>query len=425
MRDVEKALAAIAELDPRIGAFTGVDPSARGGPGPLAGIPIAVKELCAVEGLPWQAGSLVRAGVRAERDATAVAMVRAAGAAIVGVTATHEFAWGITSRHETLGGPRNPWNTDRIAGGSSGGSAAAVASGIVPAALGTDTGCSIREPASFCGVVGFKPTYGIVPTHGVIPLAPSLDHVGVIADEVATAARVAEVMGVPATARLADLTDLRIGVTPQLQGPDLPRDRRACLTAAEQALEALGATLIPVQLPAAALVAEAYRIVQNAEAFAVHSQQLRTWPSRRSDYSRSLQTLLAGAADVDLDGYRAGVRLMAGIRHETGRVLSGVDLLLTPVSAAGPSRWSDPDRSDLIGADGLRVALRDAVLPYTQLQNVAGLPACSVPAGLDADGLPVGVQITGRPWGDPLVLAASSLLRDALRGRIDRRPTVT
>jgi Asp-tRNA(Asn)/Glu-tRNA(Gln) amidotransferase A subunit family amidase len=419
---VGEVLAAIGRLDPVIGAFTATDPGAVTGVGPLAGMPVAVKEVFAVRGLPWTAGSLTRRDVVADTDAAAVAALRAAGAAIVGVTRSHEFAWGLPTWHEVLGGPRNPWDTTRITGGSSGGSAAAVAAGLVPAALGTDTGCSIRLPAAFCGVVGFKPTHGRISTDGAVPLSPSLDHVGVLAAEVEVAARVAAVLGVESGAPVEDLDGLVVGVGEPPQGLPLPADRAASVTAAVTVCRDLGARIVPVRLPPAEDVAACYAAVQAAEAAAVHVDELGIWPARRQDYGSDVRERMDRAVRVDLAGYRHGIRLAVSLRERAAALLAGVDLLLTPVAACAPGLVIRPHDVEVAGRP---VPLRDAVLPYTQWQNVCGLPACAVPAGVDAGGLPVGVQVTGRPWADGLVLGAAGLLQARLRARLPAAPPVS
>ncbi len=423
MDGIAAALERIDRVDGRVGAFTAVDRAPhRTAGGVLDELPVAVKEIFAVRGLPWTAGSLVRRDVVADHDAETVAALRAAGAGIVGVTRSHEFAWGLPTWHQVLGGPRNPWDTRRICGGSSGGSAAAVAAGMVPVALGSDTGCSIRLPAAFCGVVGFKPSHGRIGTGGVVPLAPSFDHVGVIAAEVTDAARVLRVLGVPIGAPVrTGLQGLAVGVARAPQGLPLPTERAHCVQAAVETCADLGARIVGVDLPAADRVAQAYVQVQRGEAYAVHTRELGTWPGRAADYGDDVRRHLERAEAAGADEYAAGIRLTLALREETARVLADVDLLLTPVAACAPGFTDRPHEADVAGRP---VALRDAVLPYTQLQDVCGLPACTVPAGADADGMPVGVQLTGRPWADAEVLTAAGLLREALRGRLPARPSL-
>lgn len=423
---IEAALDRIRRIDGKIGAFTAVDPDAARaaiGNRPLADVPVGVKEIFAVKGLPWTAGSLVRRDVVADRDAATVSRLRATGAGIVGVTRSHEFAWGLSTWHETLGGPRNPWDLRRITGGSSGGSAAAVAAGMVRVALGTDTGGSVRLPAAFCGVVGFKPSHGRVTTDGVLPLTPSFDHVGVLAAEVADAVRVLAALGLPLGAvERRDLQGRVVGVAASPQGLPLPPDRAACLDVAVQACADIGAEVREVTLPSAAEVARAYDVVQRGEAYAIHTRELQTWPGRADDYGSDVRAKLERAAALTPEEYADGIRLTLLLRERSAAVFAEVDLLITPVSACGPGFTDRPHDAEV---GGHAVPLRDAVLPYTQLQDVCGLPACAVPAGLDGDRMPVGVQVTGRPWADGDVLVAAAALREALRHRLPEYPPVS
>ena len=415
-------IAAMTATNERVGAFSALDHQATAGPGPLHGVAVGVKELFAVRGLPWTAGSLTRRDVVADEDAAAVARLRAAGALIVGMTRSHEFGWGLPTWHDTLGGPRNPWDLDRITGGSSGGSAAAVAAGMVPLALGTDTGCSIRLPAAFCGVVGMKPTHGRISTSGVVPLAPSFDHVGVLAAEVDEAVRALQVLGLtePHEPR-PDLAGLVVGVPDRPQGIPLPEHRQRSVDAAIEACRARGAAVRTVELPPAADVADIYAAVQRGEALPIHRDELRTWPAQADRYGSDVRGHLERAESATQADYPAAVRRLLELREQTAAVLAEVDVLLTPVAACAPAPTASPHEVEV---DGRPVPLRDAVLPYTQLQDLCGLPACAVPAGVDRHGLPVGVQVSGRPWADLLVLDLARTLREALRGRLPDRPPV-
>lgn len=406
---VERALARIDECDDDVRAFVQVDAEGarrqaqqlRTGsdPGPLQGVPVAVKDLYDVVGQPTRAGSLVPSAEPARQDAAAVARLRAAGAVVVGRTRTSEFAWGLTTWHPTLGGTRNPHDLERTVGGSSGGSAAAVAAGMVPLALGTDTGCSIRLPAAWCGLVGHKPTHGSVPLDGVVPLAPSLDVAGALVRTVQDARLALHVLtGRPLEG--AAVGRLRVG-----------RPGGEVLAAVERAVADVVDALRPAQvrdvtLPMADRLQRLYGVVQGREAVEVH-RRAGWWPARSDAYGADVRARVeASEALTDEQAERAG-RERAALRAAVDRLFDDVDLLVLPVAACGPSRTEAPDERP----DGAGL-LRDAVLPWTVLANLCGLPACAVPAGRDDDGLPVGVQLVGRHGADALVLAAAAAVEE-------------
>jgi Asp-tRNA(Asn)/Glu-tRNA(Gln) amidotransferase A subunit family amidase len=414
----------IDTVDQKVGAFTAVDDVRsradaadwaaryrRGDElGPLAGVPIAVKELIEVDGLPYTGCSDTRRGMTGRRDAPVVAALREAGAVVVGTTRTHELAWGITTQHETLGSTRNPWRLDRVPGGSSGGSAAAVAYGAVPLALGTDTGGSVRIPAGLCGVVGSKPTYGTLPMQGVLPLAPSLDHVGVLAREVDDVRRA---FGLPSGDAAVD--------TPRVGIPTVPA--AITLSAAvrdvlDAAVDALGGAR-PIALPDPANAYAAYATIQQAEALAAHRDDLGSWPDRADDYGIDVRSHLERAESLSADDVASARAALSEIRGAARAALSEVDVVLQPTTAAGASTTAAPNR---IATDGREVAFRDATLPCTVLHNLAGLPSCSVPAGVDDAGVPVGVQVFASPGDDRLVLAVAERLHAALRDRLPDWP---
>jgi aspartyl-tRNA(Asn)/glutamyl-tRNA(Gln) amidotransferase subunit A len=386
--EVIDALAArIEELDPRLGAFTTLclDRAREEAkayrpddPRPLAGVPLGVKDLFDSEGVRTTYGSPMFAGHVPRADAAALARARAAGAILVGKTQTHEFAWGISSVNRLMGTSVNPWAPDRISGGSSGGSAVALAAGLVPLALGSDTGGSIRVPSAFCGTVGLKPTYGLVSRDGIFPLAPSLDHPGPMA-------------------RTPDDAALLLGA---IAGDVVPDDGRRRIGVYADLPVKPPFDVVEVELPEAELAYPTFVPIQRAEALLTH-RSAGLWPARRDEYGDDVRSRLEAAETVTLDGYlRASEdrrRLAAGFV----RVFRDVDLLLTPITAGPPPP---------IGDEG---DLRDRVMPHTVPQDLTGLPACAVRAGFDALGIPVGVQLTGPPGSDARVLAAAQELYDA------------
>jgi aspartyl-tRNA(Asn)/glutamyl-tRNA(Gln) amidotransferase subunit A len=399
----------IAALDGALGAFAAVcgeraleeaaaaeRAHARGGARPLEGVPFAAKDLLDSEGVRTTYGSRIFAGHVPRRDAEALAAVRAAGGILVGKTQTHEFAWGITSINEAMGSSRNPWDLGRVPGGSSGGSAVAVAAGLVPFALGTDTGGSVRIPAAFCGVTGMKPSFARVSTAGVWPLAPSLDHVGALARTPGDAALLlGEPPPDPAVATVVACPDLHLVALGQAQ--------QHAYDVALAALARGGAAIEERALPEAALAGAAFRAVQAYEAGRVH-RGAGLWPARAADYGKDVRRRLELSDTVTDADYATALADVARLRAGFERLLGDGAVLVTPVSSVAPPAASD--------GEALR-GLRDAVMPYTWPHNLAGLPSCAVRAGFDDAGLPVAVQVAAAPGGDAAVLAAAAALHDA------------
>ena len=405
---LDDAAAAIAEHEPKLNAFITLTlDSARERAeqaerayasrtaGPLEGIPLAVKDLYDTEGVRTTYGSAVFAGHVPHRDAAAVATVRAAGAVIVGKTLTHEFAWGITSANPHFGPARNPYDPERIPGGSSGGSGIALAVGACALALGSDTGGSIRIPAAFCGVSGLKPTYGRVSTAGVFPLAPSLDHAGPMARTPADVRLLYEVLAGP----LKDAPAPRVGICPDLHQPRLEPAIRRAFEAAAAVLDARR----EVRFPDAARIYPAFAAIQMAEAYAVHA---KLFAERPESYGADVRGRLEQAAAVTLPEYVEATAVREAVRGRFAAVFDAVDVLLTPISAVAP---------EPVGAASQE--FRDAVLPFTVPQDMAGLPAAAVPVGFDDDGLPIGVQLTGPAGAEGRVLAAAERLYESIGER--------
>jgi AtzE family amidohydrolase len=402
-------LAAIDELQPRLNCFTSVfheAANAAAAPGPLVGIPFAVKDLFDVEGVVTLAGSVARAGdPPASADATAVARLRAAGGILVGATNMDEFAYGFTSENSHYGTTRNPHDPDRIAGGSSGGSAAAVAAGLVTAALGTDTNGSVRIPAAFCGVYGLRPTYGLVPLTGATLFAPSFDAVGPFARTVQDLALVLDAIAAPAVSFTRFLD----------RGPDGLRVARArgelwdgatpeVLEATERVAEALGATR-SVDLPYVGLARAAAIVITAAEGADQHQALLRANPEIVDPRVRD--RFLAGLG-VSATDYLAAQRFRRWWQAQVTPLLADIDVLVLPtVACAAP--LIDQEAIEIGGT----VLPTGAVLGrFTQPLSFIGLPALSVPVA-GPDGLPLGVQLAGRPHADGTLLAAAAALEAA------------
>ncbi len=428
---VRSSLDAIDRLDSAIGAFVTLDESAeraaedlrvesaQGHPrSALHGVPIGVKELFDVADTEVTYGSVVLAGRRATADAAIVAALRRAGAVVVGTTRSHEFGWGITTQHAERGSTRNPWDLDRIAGGSSGGSAAAVAAGMVPLAVASDTGGSIRIPASFCGVYGLKTTLGRISRTGGVPLAPSFDSPGfVTSDPTLLHAALAAVVGPdaadPPTLEAPALevaggapawSAVRYAVADSPSGRPPDATRLAAVTTVSEALVELGARRLEVQLPDGQSLYETFVPLQMAEAYDVHTSVLGTYPAQAATYGADVRGRLERAADVSISTYLDARRQAAADRAMFLQALGAVDLIVSLVGATGPTTTADPD---VVHLEGTTVPLRDAVMPYTVPQNVAGLPSITVPVAFDADGLPIGVQLTGRPWSEPFLISVA------------------
>ena len=362
---------------------------------PLEGLTLAVKDLFDTEGVRTTYGSSIFGGHIPGADAWAVRRAREAGAIVVGKTLTHEFAWGITSINPHFPPCRNPHDPERVPGGSSGGSAVALGLGQAALALGTDTGGSIRIPASFCGVSGLKPTFGRLSTGGVFPLARSLDHAGPMARTPADVKLFYEAL-VGERGRSEPAT--RIAVCPDLhvRAPE-PGIQRAF----DAAVAGLSAEVIEVRFDAnPERLYPTYASIQNAEAALTHAP---FFPAQRDAYGADVAGRIEFAQGVTLAEYAEAIAERERIRTAFSHLFAVADLLITPISAVPPERIDQPTNQQF----------RDGVLPYTVPQDLAGLPTCAVPVGFDDEGLPVGVQLTGAPWCEPLVLATAEALFSA------------
>ena len=407
---------------------------ARGDARPLEGVPLGVKDLFDSEGVPTSYGSPMFATHIPERDAEALRRARTAGAILIGKTQTHEFAWGISSVNELTGSTHNPWALDRISGGSSGGSAVALATEEIPLALGSDTGGSIRVPSSLCGVVGLKPTYGRVSLTGVWPLAPSLDHPGPMARTPADAALLLEaIAGIdPADPSSEDvplgdlrgelprgLTGLTVGVCQGLELVELAPHVRATFAVALGHCQSAGARIVDVRLPEASRIYPAFSLIQRAEALDSH-RRARLFPTRRSEYGADVLARLELATEATIEQYLAATADRQRARAAFARLFRDCDVLLTPVAAGSPF----PDGKESGQHLGREITFRDLVMPFTTPQDLCGLPACSLRAGFDPEGIPIGVQFTGRPWSEATVLRAAQGLFAATPDVQMRRPAL-
>ena len=422
-------LEAIEKLNPVLNAYITVDAEgalqaartaqrriARGEYlGPLHGIPISLKDLFDTQGIRTTAGSKILSDRIPGEDATSVARLRAAGAIIVGKTNLHEFAFGSTTQNPHFGGTRNPYLADRIPGGSSGGSAAAVAADMCIASTGSDTGGSIRTPSALCGVVGLKPTYGRISLHGVVPLAWSLDHVGPMTKCVRDAAILLAAMAgydsrdpvsarekVPAFARQLrnDVKKLRIGVEPSFCFGGVDDEVAAAVRNALARLESLGARVVEVRVPSIELTSIVESVLITTEAAAYHEHNLR---NRGGDYGRDVRALLDAGSAFTAVHYIKAQRLRRMIQQEFEEAFRKIDIFALPAAPVAAPRIG----SEAVTIGGKETDLSTALLRFACPANLTGLPAISVPCGLSKEGLPIGFQLVGRAFDEATVLRAA------------------
>ncbi|HEV2237592.1 MAG TPA: amidase, partial [Ktedonobacterales bacterium] len=409
----DRALADARQADARLAAGRDDDR-------PLVGIPIALKDLIATRGIRTSAGSRVLADWLPDADAAPARALAAAGTVLLGKTRTHEFAYG------TLSLPtRNPWDLERVPGGSSGGSAAAIAAGLALGAVGSDTGGSIRIPAACCGVSGFKPTLGLVSTEGVIPLSWTLDHVGPIARSVrdcallldglmeyelfeprrplpgledADALRYADATGDHA----ATLAGLRLGVPTTYFFDHVEPDVEAAVRTAIRMLAALGAEVVDVDMPAAlGDLFAVYRALQRPEALTAHLDA-GWWPAHAAEYTPPVRAALQRGADYSAVDHIRAQRNRLAFAAEMDAVLTRVDALLTPTLPLVAPRVADLERPVTIQGreEDAGLALLRLTFPF----DLSGQPALTVPCGFSTAGMPIGLQIVGRQFDEATVL---------------------
>jgi aspartyl-tRNA(Asn)/glutamyl-tRNA(Gln) amidotransferase subunit A len=438
---VEFSITAAEKLNETLNAFLQIDREGAlgraeeiersGNAGPLAGIPIAVKDNICVNGLQASCGSKILGDYHPPYDATVIERLTTAGAVVIGKTNCDEFAMGSSNENSAFGPVRNPWDTTRVSGGSSGGSATAVAAGIVPVALGSDTGGSVRQPASLCGVVGMKPTYGRNSRYGLVAFASSLDQIGVFAREVEDVARVLGVIAgrdpqdattadVPVPDYVASLTgDLkgaRIGFPRALFGKGLDDEVKNSVETVVDVYRDLGAQIVDVELQHAGYAIAVYYIIATAEASSNLARfdgvrygfRAEDAPELRQMYRRTraegfgaevkrrimLGTYVLSAGYYDAY-YRKAQQVRTLIKNDFLKAFASCEAIITPTSPT--PAFAIGEKTD----DPLAMYLNDI---YTVTANLAGIPGISVPCGLSSERLPIGFQLLGPYWSEDRLL---------------------
>ena len=437
-----QTLDAIDQVNDRLNAFVLVDRdgamraaeqadrvlNSGDGAGPLTGVPVAIKDIIHMEGLPTRCGSPAYPDEPSDRDAAVVSRLREAGAVMVGKTTTHELACGVYSLPAA-----NPWDTARVPGGSSGGSGAAVAAGVVPMALGSDTGGSIRIPASVCGIAGLKPTFGSVSRAGVETLAWSLDHIGPLAATVEDCAATLQVLAGhdPAdpptepspppdySAHLGRGVDgLRLGIMATPPFSPMQEDVEQAFRNAVEHLEELGAVVVPVDIPELTFTLAAEFAIVGPEAAAYHRGLLREAPELISPGIRELFTI---GTIMPSAHYLKGLGARRIIRDALRRAFNEnrLDAAVTPALPA-TAALADQETFEY---SGMEEDVTSSYVRTTAPFNLSGQPALTVPCGFDRDGLPIGLQIAGRPFDEATVLRIGAAY-EATTSWSEHRPPV-
>ena len=439
--EIEKTLGNAEKLNPGLNSFLSIEREsalaraaeidANTSEQKLRGLGIAVKDNICTKGMRTSCGSHILHNYNAQYDATAISRLNAAGAIIVGKTNMDEFAMGSSNESSAFGPVKNPWDVTRVPGGSSGGSAVAVASGVVRAALGSETGGSVRQPASLCGIVGFKPTYGRISRYGLVAFASSLDNIGIFGQ---TSRDIADVLGVIAGRDPLDSTSAdvpvpdysagitngiegkTIGVPSELLGDGLDADVREKVLAAIDNFKDLGAKIVDIELPYAKYGIAVYYIIATAEASsnlarydgvrygfrAEEAPGLREmyFKTREEGFGAEVKRRIMLGTYVLSSGYydayySKAQKVRALVKRDYVTAFEKCDAILTPTSPSVAFKIGE--KSD----DPLAMYLNDI---YTVSANLAGVPAISVPCGLSDEGLPIGMQLVGNFWSEDVLL---------------------
>ena len=401
--------------------------------GALHGIPVALKDNIWTKNLRTTVGSAILGDFVPSEDATVVRRLRRAGAIVLGKTNLHEFAYGVTSENPHYGPVRNPWKTDRIAGGSSGGSAAAVAAGLCAAALGSDTGGSIRIPSALCGVVGLKPTFGRVSVYGVFPLAASFDHVGPIARSPVDAAILLECIAGrdpldPTSLARSERTfrfplkrkRLRLGRPGEYFWDKMDADVHQITETALADFARSGAEVMEMALPSFTAGVEAANLIAAVEASQLH-ERAGYFPARASEYGVDVRGRLEQGGKTRAVDYMSAQETMRRARQEVEAMLEGLDAIVIPTAPMA----APPMGSERVHVGDVEMPLRNALVDRNRLGNFTGLPALSVPCGVTRTGLPVALQFVGRRSEDGALIAIARRFFESERDWQPRHPPIT
>jgi len=438
---VEACLARIERLNPHLNSFITVIPDrarreARAAQrdiarakwkGPLHGIPISLKDNIWSRGIRTTAGSKILADFVPKADSDVAARLKRAGAILLGKTNLHEFAYGVTNDNPHFGPARNPWNRERITGGSSGGSAAAVASGMCLASVGSDTGGSIRIPSALCGVAGLKPTFGLVSVQGIVPLAGSLDHAGPIARSATDVCVILEALAgeYPRPAARPDYRKLRRMLPKRLRlgWPDeyffdrVDAEVRRLIEDAVAIFQSVGAEIKKVKMPRLkAALLPATNDIALAEATLYHESQ-GYFPARAADYGDDVRKRLELGAQVSAVDYLRGLAKKRDAEADFERVFERADAIVAPSTPIAAPRIGETE----IKIDGEKETVRSALVRLNRPVNFTGHPAISVPCGFTQDGLPVAMQLIGPRWSEARLLAIAAAYENATEWH-QRRP---
>jgi aspartyl-tRNA(Asn)/glutamyl-tRNA(Gln) amidotransferase subunit A len=381
---------------------------------PLLGIPVTLKDNIWTRGIRTTAGSKVLRDFISAEDATVARKLVRAGAILLGKTNLHEFAYGVTTNNAHYGPAHNPWALDRIPGGSSGGSAVAIAAGLCTASVGTDTGGSIRIPAAMCGIVGLKPTFGRVSVFGTVPLAPTFDHVGPLARSVADAAILLGLLAgrdpldpTSSAHRVEDfsaalhkpLRKFRLGRPREYFWDKLDGEVRRAAEAAVRDMEKHGTTVREISIPHLNESAEAAANISLAETRHIH-ETAGYFPAHADEYSEEVRKRIEEGGSVLAVKYLAGLDVQKRVRAEFDVALREVDAIVAPtVPVPAP-----PIGAEQVDIDGERIGVRTALVGMNRPANFTGHPAISVPCGFTREGLPIGLQLIGRSFDESTLL---------------------
>ena len=387
--------------------------------GPLHGIPFSIKDVIYAEGVKCTAGSKIMSDYISKIDATSVSKMKKAGAILIGTNNTHEFACGITNVNPHYGSSKNPWNTSKLSGGSSGGSAVSVAAGMVPVSLATDTSGSIRVPSSLCGVVGLKPTYGRVSKYGIVDLAPSLDHVGCITRSVWDAAAVLKIIAgrdpldlTTENKKVADYVrivedheaatmgkKISVGIPKEYFFDYLqPGVYRAFLDFIET-IKSMDISVFDIHIGETDKIYESWRPIRLGESAEIHLKWLQT---RSQDYGEDVRRMLMQGTEVSAVDYIRAHKFRKELRNEFVRVLKNFDVLVMPTTPLTAPRFEE----QMADIGGKTLQIYQALSRHTIAFDSTGLPAISIPIGFSSkDNMPVGAQIIGPPFREEKILS--------------------